>query len=363
MPQKNITKRKGINITMKKILSLSIALIMVMALVGCNTVPDSGSTGKSEPITDNDNQQKESLQWDLIPMVMIEGELYFDTNTVITEPRKCGVMDGETTSEVSDTETPTENNQSNFGTGFEYQFVGDGKVDIFIGDNCSRFEAKIEEPALADPVAIYIQDFSPTGATIIIENQTEQVISYGKHYSLQALNDGTWEDVDYINDGGGIFEDIGYELLSQTNTETINIDWRNRYGALPDGAYRLVKPISSEQEHLQIHDDFELIDGQKIKVSRYIITELDSHNNIISEKEMTDETAITIIEQAIFDVLVKSARLEVDTSTVETFYKVTTVYSNNETSDMLFYDVDGTSYGDGTVCNSDLYKTMIDLLK
>ena len=35
---------------------------------------------------------------------------------------RCGNMDGEITSTVDGTEIPTEDNQSNFGSGFGYQY-------------------------------------------------------------------------------------------------------------------------------------------------------------------------------------------------------------------------------------------------
>ena len=66
---------------------------------------------------------KEAEQWDLIPMVMVNGELYIDTGHESTVEARCGVMDGEITSEVDGSEKPTKDNQSNFGTGYGYQSV------------------------------------------------------------------------------------------------------------------------------------------------------------------------------------------------------------------------------------------------
>ena len=63
---------------------------------------------------------EESEQWDLIPMVIVNGELYLDTGYKAPSVRKCGTMDGEITSEVAGSKQPTENNQSNFGTGYGY---------------------------------------------------------------------------------------------------------------------------------------------------------------------------------------------------------------------------------------------------
>ena len=76
---------------------------------------------------------KEAEQWDLIPMVMVNGELYLDTGYESTVDGRCGVMDGEITSEVDGSKKPTENNQSNFGTGDGYQYgQEEGTIEVFM---------------------------------------------------------------------------------------------------------------------------------------------------------------------------------------------------------------------------------------
>ena len=59
---------------------------------------------------------------DRIPMVMADGAMYYDTGRESTVTGRCGVMDGEITSAVERTEVPSENNQSNFGAGYGYQW-------------------------------------------------------------------------------------------------------------------------------------------------------------------------------------------------------------------------------------------------
>ncbi len=69
-----------------------------------------------------------------IPMVMVDGELYYDTGKESTIEARCGMMDGEITSSVDASEKPTENNQSNFGSGYGYQFVSEGTIEIQMED-------------------------------------------------------------------------------------------------------------------------------------------------------------------------------------------------------------------------------------
>ena len=50
------------------------------------------------------------LEWDKIPMVMVDGKLYYDTGKESTVSARCGVMDGEITSTVDGSEIPTKDN-------------------------------------------------------------------------------------------------------------------------------------------------------------------------------------------------------------------------------------------------------------
>ncbi|MCD8130729.1 MAG: hypothetical protein LUE16_05540 [Lachnospiraceae bacterium] len=60
------------------------------------------------------------------PLVMVNGSLYCSTGKESTMTARCGMMDGEITSSVESTEIPSEDNQSNFGTGYGYQYGSGG---------------------------------------------------------------------------------------------------------------------------------------------------------------------------------------------------------------------------------------------
>ena len=83
---------------------------------------------------------KEAEHWALIPMVMVNGELYLDTGYNSTMDVHCGMMDGEITSEVEGWEKPTEDNQANFGAGYGYQYGAvEGTIEIYMNDNWRIF--------------------------------------------------------------------------------------------------------------------------------------------------------------------------------------------------------------------------------
>ena len=65
----------------------------------------------------------------VIPSVMVDGVLYQDTGYV-SSAIGCGDMDGEITSSVDGSKLPTENNQSNFGTGYSWQRGSEGQIIV-----------------------------------------------------------------------------------------------------------------------------------------------------------------------------------------------------------------------------------------
>lgn len=112
---------------MKKIYALLLVIICVLGLVGCSK-------------TQNDDTPTTEEKWDLIPMVMVDGELYLDTGHNNTDIRKCETPDGEITSEVDGSEKPTVDNQSNFGTGYGYQYgATEGTIEIYMNDKWRIF--------------------------------------------------------------------------------------------------------------------------------------------------------------------------------------------------------------------------------
>lgn len=97
-------------------------LLFSLALSGCNNKPAAEE------------------KWAMLPMVMVDGTLYLDTGFPSSMKGRCGVMDGEITSSVDGTETPTEDNQSNFGTGYGYQYgMEEGTIEIYMNENWRIF--------------------------------------------------------------------------------------------------------------------------------------------------------------------------------------------------------------------------------
>lgn len=117
----------------KRMFTLTLALLLMFSLTGCgskNTAEDNGNADIGTQSMDDASTLPDTTQdrpvTDAPMMVMVDNTLYQSTGEVSTVEGRCGVMDGEITSQTANgTDAPTENDQSNFGTGYSYQGMGD----------------------------------------------------------------------------------------------------------------------------------------------------------------------------------------------------------------------------------------------
>lgn len=107
---------------MKKIIFL---FMTVLALAACS----------NEEANKEISDSNENVELDLIPMVYIDDNLYLYSGEEkyydeVTD------FDGEIDSGVDLTLEPTKNNQSNFGTGYKYKILDEGKtIKLYLDDN------------------------------------------------------------------------------------------------------------------------------------------------------------------------------------------------------------------------------------
>ena len=78
----------------------------------------------------------------ILCLVLVASFVLSGCNNSDTVSARCGVMDGEITSTVDGSEIPTKDNQSNFGTGFEYQYGADNTIEIFMNEKWIVFEQR-----------------------------------------------------------------------------------------------------------------------------------------------------------------------------------------------------------------------------
>ena len=100
------------------------------------------------------NTDESTETWDLIPMVMVNGTLYLDTGHESTIEARCGVMDGEITSQVDGSKQPTIDDQSNFGTGYGYQYgATEGTIELFMNGKWWIFATEEARQEIQFPIS------------------------------------------------------------------------------------------------------------------------------------------------------------------------------------------------------------------
>lgn len=78
---------------------------------------------------------------------------------------------------------------------------------------------------------------TPSKATVLVTNNTDIEIDSGNEYdfSIEVLDKGKWKAIETDE------RDNTAEALIFTGESELVLDWKNIYGALPKGHYRIVK--------------------------------------------------------------------------------------------------------------------------
>lgn len=72
-------------------------------------------------------------------------------------------------------------------------------------------------------------------------NRTDKIIQFSDDYLLEMKKDGKWYGVDYIIEDWA-FHSVAYVVQKDVPTN-LNVDWTWLHGVLPEGNYRIVKPV------------------------------------------------------------------------------------------------------------------------
>lgn len=175
--------------------------------------------------------------------VMAMGTLYYLSGESQIEGR-CGVMDGTITSTVSDG-LPVENNQSNFGTGYDYQYGMENSIEVYFPEEGKWlvFEANPNAPD-GWGIRLEAREVSPTGLTLVCTQSGGHLtgsLQTGCAYWLEQQTAEGWADIEGQGEWG--FEDEALPITPEGTTQW-TIDWSDLYGELPAGTYRISTIIS-----------------------------------------------------------------------------------------------------------------------
>lgn len=189
---------------------------------------------------------KETETRDLIPMVMVNGTLYLDTGHESKIEARCGVMDGEITSQVDGSKQPTVDDQSNFGTGYGYQYgATEGTIELFMNGKWWIFATeearqKIQFPSIEDELSKFYLTIGAEGVKSIklsmpnssggFENADGSLLKKGERIWLENL-DGYTDlrglTITALGENGEIIwtASIPDEEENKGFTHLVNVDW------------------------------------------------------------------------------------------------------------------------------------------
>lgn len=195
---------------------------------------------------------QEAETWDLIPMVMVNGTLYLDTGHESNVKARCGVMDGEITSQVDGSERPSVDDQSNFGTGYGYQYgPTEGTIEIYMNEKwwvfaTEKVRQEIQFPSTTDePNQFYLTigaegvksiELSMPNSSGGCENADGSLFKKGERIRLEHLdgyNDLRGVTITALDENGEIVwtasipdgeENKGFTHLKNDDWEITNIE-------------------------------------------------------------------------------------------------------------------------------------------
>lgn len=133
-------------------------------------------------------------------------------------------------------------------------------------DYCLKNEHKLDGEAnsldtVKDKVRLEVKEgtLKKTKATFILKNDSDVNITYGNEYKIEKKIDDNWQELE----GKLAFNLPAYNLKYMDSVE-LKLDWKNGYGFLDKGQYRLVKSVSVEKvdgskEEFNIYGDFSLV--------------------------------------------------------------------------------------------------------
>jgi hypothetical protein len=90
-------------------------------------------------------------------------------------------------------------------------------------------------------VSMSIYDILPGGLSFTFENTSNKEYLYGSDYKLYTLKNNVWKSVEKIENTPSTAE--VYNILPQSKTDIVKVDWKWLIGELPHGLYKFEKKI------------------------------------------------------------------------------------------------------------------------
>ncbi len=129
---------------MKKILWIGILMILI---IGGYFVGTKMFEGK-KPVTENQEKKQDDylVEEKKVPrIVKVNGILYYDTGKLSTVEGRCGMPDGYIHTTVLPNEIPSQENESNFGSEYGFQYETENTIAVILPTGWTVFSSNEEE--------------------------------------------------------------------------------------------------------------------------------------------------------------------------------------------------------------------------
>lgn len=121
---------------------ISVVMIGILILTKVKIRKNDIWIDKDNPASSNEVNNLEDIPKEVGRIVKVRGILYYDTGKFSENIPRCGTMDGNITSTVSEGQIPTEDNQANFEGAKGYQYARENTIEIPTEEGWRIFEAK-----------------------------------------------------------------------------------------------------------------------------------------------------------------------------------------------------------------------------
>ena len=109
---------------------------------------------------------------------------------------------------------------------------------------CGCAKESAYQPAGVENVTMTVSNVTPTGVTVVIQDDNREPFVYGEWFVIEREKDGVWYEVKTkITDHG--FNEIGW-LTDEHGQLTMTVNWEWLYGKLPAGQYRILKQAGNQ---------------------------------------------------------------------------------------------------------------------
>jgi len=133
------------------------------------------------------------------------------------------------------------------------KLTGCGSKDKMNGEIKIGKESNINITDKAVNLKLKKETLTNSGATIILENNSDITISFGNGFWLEIEQNGKWYELETIND---YVVNVPLYHLKQNELKEIPFSWGYVFGKLPKGKYRVTKSITLEFENDKKEDTY-----------------------------------------------------------------------------------------------------------